>query len=74
MKIKDKMVELKDRSINFVKEHKYDIMVIGLYTAVNLAFYCVGRRDGMTKRDRYWQKELDGKVIVNDDMMGSLLT
>lgn len=74
MKIKEKMVELKDRSINFVKEHKYDIMVIGLYTAVDLAFYCAGRRDGRTKRDRDWQKELDGKVIVNDDMMGSLLT
>ena len=74
MKIKEKMVELKDRSINFVKEHKYDIMVIGLYTAVDLAFYCVGRRDGKIERDRDWQKELDGKVIVNDDMMGSLLT
>lgn len=74
MKIKDKMVELKDRSITFVKEHKYDIMVIGLYTAVDLAFYCVGRRDGRIERDRDWQKELDGKVIVNDDMMGSLLT
>ena len=74
MKIKDKMVELKDRSINFVKEHKYDIMVIGLYTAVDLAFYCVGRRDGRIKRDRDWQKELDGKVIVNDDMIGGLLT
>ena len=74
MKIKEKMVELKDRSINFVKEHKYDIMVIGLCTAVDLAFYYVGRRDGRTKRDRDWQKELDGKVIVNDDMMGSLLT
>lgn len=74
MKIKEKMVELKDRSINFVKEHKYDIMVIGLYTAVDLAFYCVGRRDGRIERDRDWQKELDGKVIVNDDMMGSLLT
>lgn len=74
MKIKEKMVELKDRSINFVKEHKYDIMVIGLYTAVDLAFYCVGRRDGRIERDRDWQKELNGKVIVNDDMMGSLLT
>ena len=74
MKIKEKMVELKDRSINFVKEHKYDIMVIGLYTAVDLAFYCVGRRDGRIKRDRDWQKELDGKVIVNDDMIGGLLT
>ena len=74
MKIKEKMVELKDRSINFVKEHKYDIMVIGLYTAVDLAFYCVGRRDGKIERDRDWQKELDGKVIVNDDMMSSLLT
>ena len=62
MNIKDKMVELKDRSINFVKEHKYDIMVIGLYTTVDLAFYCVGRRDGRTKRDRYWQKELDGYI------------
>ena len=74
MKIKEKMVELKDRGINFVKEHKYDIMVIGLYTAVDLAFYCVGRRDGRIERDRDWEKELDGKVIVNDDMMGSLLT
>lgn len=74
MKIKEKMVELKDRSINFVKEHKYDIMVIGLYTAVDLAFYCVGRRDGRIERDRDWQKELDGKVIVNDDMIGGLLT
>ena len=74
MKIKEKMVELKDKSINFVKEHKYDIMVIGLYTAVDLAFYCVGRRDGRIERDRDWQKELDGKVIVNDDMMGSFLT
>ena len=74
MKIKEKMVELKDRSINFVKEHKYDIMVIGLYTAVDLVFYCVGRRDGRIERDRDWQKELDGKVIVNDDMMSSLLT
>ena len=74
MKIKEKMVELKDRSINFVKEHKYDIMVIGLYTAVDLAFYCVGRRDGRIERDRDWQKELYGKVIVNDDMMSSLLT
>lgn len=74
MKIKEKMVELKDRSINFVKEHKYDIMVIGLYTAVDLAFYCVGRRDGRIERDRDWQKELDGKVIVNDDMIGVLLT
>ena len=74
MKIKEKMVELKDRSINFVKEHKYDIMVIGLYTAVDLALYYVGRRDGKIERDRDWQKELDGKVIVNDDMMGSLLT
>ena len=44
MKIKEKMVELKNKSINFVKEHKYDIMVIGLYTGVDLAFYCVGRR------------------------------
>lgn len=74
MKIKEKMVELKDKSINFVKEHKYDIMVIGLYTAVDLAFYCVGRRDGSIERDRDWQKELDGKVIVNDGMMGNLLT
>lgn len=74
MKIKEKMVELKDRSINFVKEHKYDIMVIGLYAAVDLAFYCVGRRDERIERDRDWQKELDGKVIVNDDMMGRLLT
>ena len=74
MKIKQKMVELKDQSINFVKEHKYDIMVIGLYTAVDLAFYCVGRRDGRIERNRDWQKELDGKVIVNDDMMSSLLT
>nr|DAE42456.1 MAG TPA: hypothetical protein [Caudoviricetes sp.] len=74
MKIKEKMVELKDKSINFVKEHKYDIMVIGLYTAVDLAFYCVGRRDGRIERDRDWQKELDGKVIVNDGMMGNLLT
>lgn len=74
MKIKEKMVELKNKSINFVKEHKYDIMVIGLYTAVDLAFYCVGRRDGKIERDRDWQKELDGKVIVNDDMIGSLLT
>lgn len=68
------MVELKDRSINFVKEHKYDIMVIGLYTAVDLAFYCVGRRDGRIERDRDWQKELDGKVIVNDDMVGDFIT
>lgn len=74
MKIKEKMVELKDKSINFVKEHKYDIMVIGLYTAVDLAFYCVGRRDGRIERDRDWQKELDGKVVVDDDMIGSLLT
>ena len=74
MKIKEKMVELKDQGINFVKEHKYDIMVIGLYTAVDLALYCVGRRDGKIERDRDWQKELDGKVIVNDDMMGSFLT
>lgn len=74
MKIKEKMVELKDKSINFVKEHKYDIMVIGLYTAVDLAFYCVGRRDGRIERDRDWQKELDGKVVVNDDMIGELLT
>ena len=74
MKIKEKMVELKDRSINFIKEHKYDIMVIGLYTTVDLVLYYVGRRDGRTKCDRDWQKELDGKVIVNDDMMGSLLT
>lgn len=74
MKIKEKMVELKNKGINFVKEHKYDIMVIGLYTAVDLAFYCVGRRDGKIERDRDWQKELDGKVIVNDDMIGSLLT
>ena len=74
MKIKKKMVELKDQGINFVKEHKYDIMVIGLYTAVDLAFYCVGRRGGRIERDRDWQKELDGKVIVNDDMMGSFLT
>lgn len=74
MKIKEKMVELKDRGINFVKEHKYDIMVIGLYTTVDLAFYCVGRRDGRIERDRDWQKELDGKVIVNDDMIGGLLT
>lgn len=74
MKIKEKMVELKDKSINFVKEHKYDIMVIGLYTAVDLAFYCVGRRDGRIERDRDWQKELDGKVVVNDDMIGDLLT
>lgn len=74
MKIKEKMVELKNKSINFVKEHKYDIMVIGLYTAVDLAFYCVGRRDGKIERDRDWQKELDGKVVISDDMMGSLLT
>jgi hypothetical protein len=74
MKIKEKMVELKDKSINFVKEHKYDIMVIGLYTAVDLAFYCVGRRDGRIERDRDWQKELDGKVVVGNDMIGSLLT
>ena len=74
MKIKEKMVELKDRGVNFVKEHKYDIMVIGLYTAADLAFYCVGRRDGRIERDRDWQKELDGKVIVNDDMIGNLLT
>lgn len=69
MKIKEKMVELKDKSINFVKEHKYDIMVIGLYTAVDLAFYSIGRRDGRIERDRDWQKELDGKVVINDDMM-----
>lgn len=74
MKIKEKMVELKDWSINFVKEHKYDIMVIGLGTAVDLALYCVGRRDGKIERDRDWQKELDGKVIVNDNMMGILFT
>lgn len=74
MKIKEKMVELKDKSINFVKEHKYDIMVIGLYTAVDLAFYCVGRRDGRIERDRDWQKELDGKVVIGDDMIGSLIT
>lgn len=49
-------------------------MVIGLYTAVDLAFYCVGRRDGKIERDRDWQKELDGKVVIGDDMMGSLLT
>lgn len=73
MKIKEKMVELKDKSINFVKEHKYDIMVIGLYTAVDLAFYCVGRRDGRIERDRDWQKELDGKVVIGDDMMCGLL-
>lgn len=69
MKIKEKMVELKAKSINFVKEHKYDIMVIGLYTAVDLAFYCVGRRDGRIERDRDWQKELDGKVVIGDDMV-----
>lgn len=74
MKIKEKMVELKDKSINFVKEHKYDIMLVGLYTAVDLVFYSIGRRDGKIERDRDWQKGLDGKVIVNDDMMGSLLT
>lgn len=73
MKIKEKMVELKDRSINFVKEHKYDIMVIGLYTAVDLAFYCVGRRDGKIERDRDWNKELDGKVVIGDDMICRLL-
>ena len=49
-------------------------MVIGLYTAVDLALYCVGRRDGRIERDRDWQKELDGKVIVNDNMIGGLLT
>lgn len=69
MKIKEKMVELKDKSINFVKEHKYDIMVIGLYTAVDLAFYSIGRRDGRIERDRDWSKELDGKVVIDDDMM-----
>lgn len=74
MKIKEKMVELKDKSINFVKEHKYDIMVIGLYTAVDLAFYCVGRRDGKIERDRDWQKELDGKVVIGDNMIGNLIT
>lgn len=74
MKIKEKMVELKDKSINFVKEHKYDIMVIGLYTAVDLAFYSIGRRDGRIERDRDWQKELDGKVVIGDDMIGRLLT
>jgi hypothetical protein len=74
MKIKEKMVELKDKSINFVKEHKYDIMVIGLYTAVDLAFYSIGRRDGRIERDRDWQKELDDKVVIGDDMIGGLLT
>lgn len=28
----------------------------------------------MIERDRDWKKELDGKVIVNDDMIGRLLT
>lgn len=74
MKIKEKMVELKDKSINFVKEHKGEIIVAGMIFAADMTFYCVGRRDGRIERDRDWQKELDGKVIVNDDMMGSLLT
>ena len=74
MKIKEKMVELKDRSIDFVKEHKGEIITAGLIFAAEMTFYCIGRRDGKIERDRDWQKELDGKVIVNDDMMGSLLT
>ena len=74
MKIKDKMVELKDRSINFVKEHKGEIIVAGMIFAAEMTFYCIGRRDGKIERDRDWNKELDGKVIVNDDMMSRLLT
>lgn len=69
MKIKEKMVELKNRSVDFVKEHKYDIMEIGLYAAINLAFYSIGRRDGKIERDRDWHETLDGNVVVSDDMM-----
>ena len=74
MKIKEKMVELKNRSVDFVKEHKEEIITAGLIFAAEMTFYCIGRRDGKIERDRDWQKELDGKVIVNDDMMGSFIT
>ena len=74
MKIKEKMVELKDKSIEFIKDHEVQIKSAAITIGVTAAIYCIGRKDGRIERDRDWQKELDGKVIVNDDMMGSLLT
>lgn len=74
MKIKEKMVELKDKSIGFIKDHEVQIKSAAITIGVTAAIYYIGRRDGRIERDRDWQKELNGKVIVNDDMMGSLLT
>lgn len=74
MKIKEKMVELKNGSVDFVKEHKDEIITAGLIFAAEMTFYCIGRRDGKIERDKDWQKELDGKVVIGDDMIGSLLT
>lgn len=70
MKIKDKMVELKDRGIGFVKEHKEDIILFGAVVATELAFYHMGRKDGIEARDRDWNEVLDGTAIVDDKDLG----
>lgn len=69
MKIKEKMVELKNRGVDFVKEHKGEIIAAGMIFAAEMTFYCIGRRDGKIERDRDWHETLDGNVVVSDDMM-----
>lgn len=69
MKIKDKMVELKNRGIEFAKEHKDEIIAAGMIFAAEMTFYCIGRRDGKIDRDRDWNETLDGNVIVSNDNM-----
>lgn len=69
MKIKDKVVELKNRGIGFVKEHKGEIIGTGLLVAAELTFYCIGRRDGKIEQNKHWNEALDGTVVVGDDMM-----
>lgn len=73
MKIKEKMVELKDRSVDFVKEHKDEIITAGLIFAAEMTFYCIGRRDGKIERDRDWDETLDGNVVVSNNMMCNLI-
>lgn len=74
MKIKEKMVELKNKGVGFIKEHEVEIKSAAIAIGTVGVIYLIGRRDGKIERDKDWHKELDGKVIVNDDMMGEWLT
>ena len=74
MKIKEKMVELKNKGVRFIKEHEVEIKSAAIAIGTVGVIYLIGRRDGKIEADRHWGKELNGKVVVDDDMMGEWLT